>query len=184
MNEKNKKIFPITIGTIVLLFFAIIAFIIYPNVRDIISINNKTRNERMELEKKLAQGLNIGQIKKDLVEIQSSLGGLDDILIKQTQELEFVTKIEAIAAADGVSLNINSDFTGQKIGDRLKQIPLQINVSGNYNNMIKFLADIETLPYYYNINLITASGKQGLGDLTIQFIGQTFMRETANKNNQ
>ena len=68
---KNK--FLIKIGIILLFFIAIIAFIIIPALAEIYRVNQEISAERTKLERKLALGLNIKKIIKDLEEIEETV---------------------------------------------------------------------------------------------------------------
>ncbi|MBI5765672.1 type 4a pilus biogenesis protein PilO [Candidatus Falkowbacteria bacterium] len=182
MNYQNKKRFFISAGLIIIPFVLIVLFIIYPTIWEIIAINTEIIQEKKELEEKLARGLNMNKINDALQEIEGTIKKLDSIFIKQNQELEFITQLENIAAVHGVALNINSDFNGQKIAERIKQISLQVNVSGDYMNILNFLQEVESLPNYYNLNLIVASTKQPVanGPMFMQLIGQIYLQENNN----
>ncbi len=179
MNYQNKKRFFINAGLIIIPFILIILFIIYPTMREIIYMNEEIIQERKELEEKLARGLNMNKINDALQEIEGTIKKLDSIFIKQNQELEFITQLENIAAENDVALNINSDFSGQKIADLIQQISLRVNVSGDYMNILKFLQEVESLPKYYNLNLIVASTKQPVanGPMFMQLSGQIYLQE-------
>ena len=179
MNYLNKKRFFISAGLIIIPFILIILFIVYPTIREIMAINTEIIQEREELEEKLARGLNMNKINEAIQEIEGTIKKLDSIFIKQNQELEFITKLENIAAESDIALNINSDFNGQKIAERIQQISLQVNISGDYMNILKFLQEVESLPNYYNLNLIVASTKQPSGNspMFMQLSGQIYLQE-------
>ena len=85
-----KNRFLINIGAILLFFIAVTAFIIIPAIAEISKVNQEITTERHKLERKLALGLNIKKIIKDLDEIGETTKYLDDILIEKNQELAFV----------------------------------------------------------------------------------------------
>lgn len=179
MNYQNKKKVFISVGLIMVPLVLIVIFIIYPTVKEIVSMNLEIVQERRELEAKLARGQNVKKTNDTLQEVAQSIEKLDGIFIQQNHELEFVTQLENIAAENNISLNINSDFNGSKITEKIKQITLQINITGDYDKIIKFLQATESLPNYYNVNLIAASTKStGGGQLSMQLIGQTYLQET------
>lgn len=164
---------------IIVPFFLIIIFVIYPTVKEIVTVNHEIVNERTKLEEKLALGLNMNKINDALKEVNESLPKLENIFIQKDHELEFISQLENMAAENGVAININSDFSGQKISDEISQVALQINLSGDYNNILKFIQSVESLPNYYNTNLILASAKQtgGSQQMTVQLTGQAYIQE-------
>lgn len=175
MSYRNK--FLINISILLVVMIILVSFVILPALREISNINKEITRQRLELENKLYQGLNIRQAKRDLAEIQESLPELDKTFIKEGQELEFITELENLAANNNVSLNLNPDFAGRDLDNNLKEVLLQISVSGQYHQLLKFLIDLEALPYYYNPNLIIANIKQknNLPEITFQFNGQGYL---------
>lgn len=179
MNSRLKNRAYINLGVITALLIIIIIFIIYPAITTIVSINRDISKEHSDLEKKASLGINIEQTQNDLLKIKGALVKMDDIFIKKNQELEFITKIENIATAVGVTVDINSDFIGQKISNSIRQIPLQINATGDYSNIIVFLNLLEAMPYYYNTNIIMISPKQQANKTmtVMQLTGQVYLKE-------
>lgn len=173
---KNRFIINILIFFILLIILVI--FIIYPAIGEIHRINNQITEERIKLERKLDMGLNIKNIKADLENIQQSESILDMIFIKKNHELEFITELEQVAETSDVSLNINPDFSNQE-EENLYVVPLQFSISGNYHSILNFIQDQESMPYYYNIDLIIISNQQTKDNkpLTSQLIGQTYLNE-------
>ena len=121
---KNK--FIVNIGAVFLFFIAITAFIIYPVLTEISKVNREITDERIKLERKLALGLNIKKIIKDLEEIEGPAKLLDTIFINQGNELDFVRNLESIATKHGVDLEFNSDFIGEDLDFGFSQVEVQI----------------------------------------------------------
>lgn len=174
---KNK--FIIFIIVILAVLAAMIAFIICPAVKEITQVNREIKKEKNNLEKKLALGFNLKQIKQDLDEIQGSIEELDKIFIQQGQELKFVTELENLASRRQLSLNLNPDFESQPANNGIKPVPLQISITGSYPQILRFMQDLEALPYYYNLELIIASAKTAKegGLLSFQLMGQTYLKQ-------
>ncbi len=172
---KRKLILPII--AIIAGLTIIVVFIIYPTLIKITSISREIINERVELENKMSFGINLKKIQMDLEEVSDLENELKKIYINKGNELDYITKIENTAAAAGVNININSaDFTGKNIGDSVKEIPLQMNFSGDYKNIIGFFQAMEAMPNYYNLNLIVIN-KEQQNKISVQTIGQTYLIE-------
>ena len=163
---------------IFLVLLALIIFIIYPAIQEIININQEIKQERSALERKIALGLNIKKITRDFEEIKKSIDQLDKIFIVKNHELEFITELENLATARAVTLEINQDFNGQEMGDNTKQAALELKITGNYVNLINFLQALENRPYYYNIDhfnfLANAKNHQ---QLTLQISGKIYLKQ-------
>lgn len=175
--SRYQKKFLINVGMVAVILLSLIAFIIMPAINDIIKINQEITAERIALLKKFEQGLNIKKIEEELAEIEESIEELDKILIKTGQELKFITELENLAQNNQIDININPDFSGAPTaGKNIKIIPLQINLSGEYRQLINFLQDLERMPYYYNLNLTTFSSRSRIdtGPINLQLTGQTY----------
>src|SRR3989339_938720 len=159
MSFYQKK-FLISIGVTLVVMLGLVGLIIYPALRQINQIKVDISNEKDKLERKLNLGLNLKNIQRDLASIENEIGQLDHIFIAENHELEFITTLENLASKNQIMLNINPDFTITKEDStKIKTIPVQLNISGSYNQILKFLQDVETLPYYYNVDLAIASNR-------------------------
>jgi len=174
---KNK--FLIKIGIILLFFIAIIAFIIIPALAEIYRVNQEISAERTKLERKLALGLNIKKIIKDLEEIEETIRYLDDVLIDKNQELAFINNLEVLSSQYGLKIEINSDFTGVDLGANIAQVEIQALVSGNYKQILRFLNGIEKQKNYFNFKIITFSKNKraGSSEVQVQLIGNAYFKK-------
>ncbi|MFA5029251.1 MAG: type 4a pilus biogenesis protein PilO [Patescibacteria group bacterium] len=174
--RKNKNF--ITIGSVVIVLLAVAAFIIYPNFIEISKINQEITSERLKLEQKLNSGMNLRKIKTDLTEIKETINQLESVFVKKNHELEFFTQLENLASQNGLLINLNPDLDGKDLGDGIKQIPLQINLVGEYPQLLGFLRSVENLPYYYNLDLLLAStnSKNANQNITLQLIGSVYLK--------
>lgn len=172
---KRKLILPI-VGVIAILIL-IALFIIYPTLVKINSISQSIVNERIKLENKLSFGLNINKVQRDLEDTAGLESQLEKIYIKKGQELNFITKLENLAEADGIDINIDyADFSGKTVSKNIRAIPLTINFSGDYKNIINFFQSLELLDNYYNLDLIILSKNQQ-NRINAQIVGQTYLIE-------
>lgn len=179
MTQRLKNKIYINLSIAIAVFVAMIVFIMYPAIKTISSINLEISQERNDLKKRDSLGINVKQTRDDLTKIKESFNKLDNIFIKKNHELEFITQLENAATASGVAIDINSDFTGQKVSSSVRQIPLQINISGSFDKSVAFLNQLETMPYYFNPTIIMVSPKQQ-GDksaVVMQLTGQTYLQE-------
>lgn len=179
MSKRLKNKIYLSIAIIIGVIAIIIIFVIYPSTKTILTINRDITTQRNDLEKKNAQGIDLTQTKADLDRVKEALNKSDILFIKKDHELEFITELEGVAATNNVSINLNSDFVGQKISTSVRQVPLQINVIGSYPSLVAFLNQLESLPYYFNANIIMVSPKID-GDkinIIMQLTGQTYVKD-------
>ncbi|MDO8668784.1 MAG: type 4a pilus biogenesis protein PilO [Candidatus Buchananbacteria bacterium] len=150
---KNK--FYINIGIVLLFFAAITIFIIYPALKEISRVNQEITNERIKLEKKLAMGLNMKKIVRDLEEIEEPAKTLDNVFFAKGNELNLISSLETIANKYGLVITINSDFTGQDIGSNIDQVEIQAIITGDYKQILGFMSELEKQEKYFNLKLIS-----------------------------
>lgn len=154
MSTKNKIII---LTLIILVFVAGIAyFVIYPTLRDIQSISDSIKRERDDLELKYQRGQLLRQLVQDFDKVKDEKDKLNSIFIKSGKELEYVTLLENIATKYNLSQEIKISTKDIKSDASISTLPLIISLRGDYNQILKYLNEIEGLSFYFNINDIDA----------------------------
>lgn len=168
-----------SITLIIISFLLLIILIIIPTIKSIDSINKEVYQQEKELKNKLAMGLNAKKIKDDLNKVETYIEDVDKIFVEKENELEIITKIEAIATNNGVEVSIKPDFKIQNFSNDIGKLPLSINVSGDYSQIMSFIRDIDCQEYYYNIdnaNLSRVANKD-LSILNLDVSGNLFIKK-------
>lgn len=143
---------------VALVLGAMAAFVIYPAFNKILSIKKEISQEKEELEKKLSLGLNAKKTKEELDAISDSISQLDDLLIKKGDELVILGKIESLAAKNKIIVNsLKPDFNEQAVGSGIYKISLTINASGNFNQILSFLNQLDAADFYLVTDQLTIS---------------------------
>ena len=158
----KKKIF-ISMVIFILIIGGLIYFVVMPTINDIKKMGEEIEAQRIDLEQKYIKGQSLRQLTENLKEIEPQLIMLDQIFIKQDYELEFITKLEDIAAQNNISQTISLDTAKINKEKSYQTLPLRLAARGNYKNMMNYLTNLEALDYYININsmdLSSASAKQ------------------------
>ncbi len=175
-----KNRFYINIGIILIFFSSIAFFIIYPALKEISRVNKEITNERIKLEQKLALGLNIKKIIKDLEAIEEPAQNLDNILLEKNSELNLIGSFESVANKHNVLLNISSDFTSQDVGSNISQVEMQLVATGNYKQMLLFMAELESQKNYFNLKSISFSKNKKTDNSNVvvaQLIGNIYFKK-------
>ena len=175
MNHRVNKFILSIIGAITLVLLIII-LIIYPQAASIISINLQINQEKVSLEKKISLGINIKQVKASLEQIESSIGNLDQMFIKPGEEIDFLNTLDRLGNQHKLTLSVSPDFNGKKINNALRSIPLEINTTGSYGDIYAFTRDLETMPYYYNVDQVQMISQTD-NKISLKLIGQLYMRD-------
>jgi len=174
MNLSQQQYY-IKISVVAGLILVLTATIIYPAIQDILSMNQEITAERIKLESKLSQGLNIQNIKTDYERTEPLLDQLNQVLIPHGSELKFIADMEELALIHGVTIDIVTDFSGETVMNFADQVPMQINVSGSYKNIVNYMKGTERIPYYLNNDMIMVNTR---GDeLSVQLVGQAYFQK-------
>lgn len=109
----------------------------------------------------------IGDMEKDFQKCESQRGAIE-VILDDRDKVDFITKLETIAQETGnvISLQIDEGSLGanskpaaskkktEDIKDRLSYtdfISMQINLEGDYSNLVSFLHKLENTANYVNI---------------------------------
>lgn len=153
MNSQKNKIYLYLLAAIAIT--ALVSFfIVIPAFDGITKAKAKIIQEKENLEEKLKLNIDLEKTKNDLSEIEMQMPVLQSIFIIKGQELAFVSNLEKLAQINNLVMNINSDFQGEGIGNDINQASLELNLIGDYSDIIKFIESIEKSTYYYTINNI------------------------------
>jgi Tfp pilus assembly protein PilO len=83
---------------------------------------------------------------------------LSSLAVRKGEELDLVTAIEAAADENRVTQTLSLETANQKdLTPWERQIPLLITATGSYPDVVRFLSDVERLPYLVSINSVTVS---------------------------
>ena len=141
----------------ILIIGGLIYFVVIPTINDIKKMGEEIEAQRIDLEQKYIKGQSLRQLTENLKEIEPQLIMLDQIFIKQDYELEFITKLEDIAAQNNISQTISLDTAKINKEKSYQTLPLRLAARGNYKNMMNYLTNLEALDYYININSMDLS---------------------------
>lgn len=154
-----KNHFLLTTLIFIILMLIIIFFVIRPSWREIVSIDAKVIEQRIQLETLYTRGQLQKKVTEKYNEIKNEAAFLDEILLKENQELQYITSLESIADSLGLNLQITIGENQKLPVDGLSALPFSFVVSGNWRNIVSWLDKVESLPYYTNIAEITITSR-------------------------
>lgn len=150
MPFPRKKIYFI-FGTLIILL-ALIFLILNPAIKEIKAISKEIQTQKKEVEDLYLKGQFLEPTKKQYEKISSALPEPQKLFIIKEQELSLITALENIAQKNNLEQKITLQDIKNEDGSKSQNMSLTIKVNGNYPNLIKYLADLESLDYYININ--------------------------------
>lgn len=163
MNISNlKKISPkqklfVNIGLLLILNILFIYLLILPAISNIKKSRNDILNLKIDLENKIIREKNLYILNEKISKVNPQLEKINQIFISQNQEIEFITTLENLEKKYNVSQKLNIDLNNRQGEEGLNKIPISTNTSGNFRNLMDYLANIESLNYYINIESISLS---------------------------
>jgi len=137
------------------------ALIAYPSINVIKTLSDQIFKQRVELEELYERGQVLKQTLKEYEEIKPIIPTLNQIYLMKGNELEFITTVEKAAADSGVTHDLKLATTDPK--KNTNQLQYQLQVNGDLIKFIRYLAELESLNFYVNINTIRLSSPAGSG---------------------
>jgi len=179
MNFKQK----ILAVTAVILGIAVLVFIyvILPVANDIKKIHDTVYLERIDLERKYQRGQLLRQTIENFEKIAPLKTRLSAVFIFENQELELITALEKIAAKNSLDQTIRLNPAPAKKNELYRSVNLALALDGKFENVIRYLHDLNTLDYQINISGFSLK-TSGSGRIAADISAQTYMLLTAAAN--
>ncbi len=166
LNTKNKIIIKIII--FLFLIIALFYFLFLPLLTSIEQSKKDIINAKIDIHNSNDQAQNSTALAKKLKNIEPQINNLNKVFINKNRELEFITNLEGIANKN----NIKQTIDLKNIPDTTTSfttIAIDIKASGNFNNLISYLSDLETNYYYININNLDITSLHNAHQTTLSF---------------
>ncbi|MFA6424284.1 MAG: hypothetical protein WCV83_03160 [Candidatus Magasanikbacteria bacterium] len=151
LNTEKRTLIILAVFTVITL--TIIFGIIFPTIRYIRNLEEETNSLRVYLEKKYENTRNIRTSKKKIDEIESIVAQYPDLLFYRGDELKLITSLERLASNNKVIQKINSSNL-DKPGETVN---FSLTLSGDYQNILKYLSSIEKEDFYFTITNLQIS---------------------------
>lgn len=163
LQSYTKNRFLVSTVAFGLLLAAVITLIVFPALREIRLISQQVYEERIRLEKLYVRGQLQKIVREKYATIEHSIGFLNTILLKENQELEYITALERVAESTGVELGIAIGDPKRIPEQTYSTLPFTFSVSGNWTSILRWVEEVESLPYYTNIREISISVREEAG---------------------
>ncbi len=141
----------------ILLLCAVLSLIVLPSVREIKLINKQVHEERVRLEKLYLKGQLQRHVRENYNKIINEIDFLDSLMLKENQELQYITNVEKFASEENLTLSIQIGESKRMPETPFSTLAFVFNVSGKWENILKWIDKVEALPYYTNIKEISIS---------------------------
>lgn len=133
---------------------AIVFFIIWPTINHIKEMDKTTEDLRLYLEKKYERSLNVRATLKQVDAIKAEMVNAPKYLFHTGDDLRLMVALESVAKKNNVEQNVaNSNLNNPAT----QNILIALTVTGEYDNVLKYLADLENMPYFFSVNHLVFS---------------------------
>lgn len=137
----------------------ITAGVVAPMIRQIKEMERTIYNLRSFLERRYQKTVKMRTSAKDLEQIKEEVRFIDAYLFRRDDALRLITDLEAAASRHRVSYKITSPNLDAAEAGQI--IDLSVQASGPYRNVIEYLHDLETIPYFLIIKDLRLSNVEG-----------------------
>jgi len=149
---KKKLIVVVLIVLITLLVISIC--IIYPATKKISGLKQNIENIQVELEQKYLNSQKLRRTMRELAEISDKVKMFEQVMVKPGDELKIITELENLATKNNINQALNVAFNDKGKAPLNKFYQLSFINNGLFEDHIKYLQDLENLPYYVIIKNI------------------------------
>lgn len=174
MNYFKQKI--IITGVLVIIFLTVVVLVILPTLRDIFDLRQKILTQKAELEERYNRRISIKLALRNLKGVQQEFKNVSGHIFRAPgSEIDFITTLEDLANRHNLEQKLRLEVNLQTNLDRTHEveIPLFLDITGSYTNLIKYLDDLEksklfVAPITFEIRSADKDKKRGLINARIQ----------------
>lgn len=138
----------------------LLVFIVYPLYQRIITLDEELYNSRVQLAIYQQERTNLEKTQQDYSKIKNDITNISKIFVEREKILDFISALETIAANHSVTQNIDLDAPPTQT-DANESIPVSVSIDGSWQNVLAYLADLESLDYYLVISNLTINQAGG-----------------------
>jgi len=127
---------------------------------------------RADYKTKMAQAINLEALQKQKVQVDQYVERLEKQLPSKSEMADLLSDINQAGVGRGLQFELFKP--GQEvIRDYYAELPIDIKVTGKYNDVGAFAADMANLPRIVTLNNMVLTTKDG-GGLELQAVAKTF----------
>lgn len=191
INLRQQVLFT-TIG-IAVISIVIAGIIIVPAIKQILSLQTSITETQKFLEQQYEKTQRMRRSVHSLDSIILQTEKFQNTTIKEGDELRVITELEKLASNNNIEQNLRVEKidpketkglpteTEKNLPPILKKTPyytFSFSNVGSFENHIKYLKELEKLPYYLNISSLQFEKKTASGLLGLRFNANVYIKET------
>lgn len=135
----------------------VVALFIVPTVTEVQSLQQNLAIEQAELEQRYQEGLLLKRLREDWEKIQSDTVLLDQALLTKSENIAFITRLEALAGEHNLTHRLTLS-PGSEAKGALLTVPFALHWEADWTNLLGMLVALEQEPYYLPIDAVHIIG--------------------------
>src|SRR3989338_8134552 len=135
----------ISLGATVVLVGVMVGLIIWPTRNRMKELHVAINEQRVELDKIYQQGKSLKIALQQYQQVKPKISILSSVYVKPGGELDIITAMENIADQQNVQQEIKTSASPDQ---NTKTLPLQLQTTGSFNNIVSYLTALEAMDYY------------------------------------
>lgn len=146
-NQSSKKKTFIILIAFLIVCFSLIFFVVLPLVEKVYREKDLLEEEKLTLER---DKQNVERYKKDLDYLEKKTSLSEELIINEDNRLKLIEDLEKIAVEQNLELNIETfskTTSNKKVKKEETKISLKLNLTGEYQNFMKFLYQLQNFRY-------------------------------------
>ncbi len=155
INSNLKTI--ISIIFYILFFIFILYFFLMGSISEIKKTSSDIIDKKSKTEFYFESMKSNQDFGKKMEILDHKLTIIENSFIDINKQVDFIRVMEDLATKYNIKQNISIDSVALNSADKYKKVPMDLAVSGNFEDIMNYISAIESLNYYINIKFINLS---------------------------
>lgn len=177
---KTSHFIIITIATLLSGIGIIFLIVALPSLTGIINLYQDISTEQLRVESVINRALKLHQTTQDIEKIKKELPFLEQMFVKSGHEIELFTLLGDKSRTYGLTETLRLNIAETTL-TQIKTLPLDIELSGAFINVLRFITDIEhskiALPLYSMDFRIPAKSENTKQTITTTLKGTAYVKQ-------
>lgn len=178
MNKVEKKLY-IKAGTLLIVVLALLYASCFYLPQKIEAISLEIISNKKQIKQLSEQNNQIDDIRSKHNKLQEDVDKASECIISYSDIFRFITNVKEAAKKNNVNLNINVSSSGKtQETNFLSHIDYNIKATGEFEDIMCFLGNLENLKYYINIERIKISNNENNDNrVTLDSLLKVYVRD-------
>lgn len=177
-NEPGQwPMLPKALTFVAVAFFVVVAGWFAPGVLssahdELDAERNKEPTLKADYRNKLAQAVNLGELRKQKLQVEEYVTQLEKQLPGKAEMDALLSDINQAGLGRGLQFDLFRPAPQERMADFYAELPISIKITGNYHDIGAFASDVAALPRIVTLNDLAIVNDKGT--LTMDAVAKTF----------